>query len=386
MAEPTRPSPGSGEGPHGARAIRASFTILANTALLLIVVCLGLHVVLLAWYARERDNKAYYADLSPEVRANYAHMSPDDVDALLRATWNPGWLHEPWTGFRERARTSRFVNVDASGLRMNRAGESPLARLDGAIWVFGGSTTFGYGVADTETIPAQLEQLLGRPVVNFGRADYYSAQENVLLQQFLGAGFRPSDVWFLDGINERCDLELYQRELGILFDRTQATYRWDLAELVKPVSYAAGRLWSATSTGQKATREREARRWGQPCMKYGRTTPLAAVVSANLTVRSALCTASGVSCTTFVQPFAGTHGTLAGHNIDPQERAGLGTLFAQTEAAFRQSGARFVTHALDGSSRHAFVDPGHYSAWANRAIARTMADSLGMGRPSSAPR
>ena len=74
--------------------------------------------------------------------------------------------------------------------------------------MFGGSTTFGYGVTDIETIPSVLQQKLRASsskqvcVYNFGRGFYYSTQERILFSNLLVAGIIPELAIFIDGLNE----------------------------------------------------------------------------------------------------------------------------------------------------------------------------------------
>jgi lysophospholipase L1-like esterase len=77
------------------------------------------------------------------------------------------------------------------------------------IFVFGGSSTFGYGVADNETIPNDIQKLLAEQfperkiqVYNFGQGTYFSAQELRLFENLLLDGHIPDIAIFIDGINE----------------------------------------------------------------------------------------------------------------------------------------------------------------------------------------
>src|SRR6185369_12207002 len=102
------------------------------------------------------------------------------------------------------------VTVDPAGFRAGRD-QRPWppdpARFN--VFVFGGSTTFGYGVADGDTIASQLQPLLARhgrdvAVYNFGRGYYYSTQERILYEQLLAGGFVPALAVFIDGLNDFC--------------------------------------------------------------------------------------------------------------------------------------------------------------------------------------
>jgi hypothetical protein len=77
------------------------------------------------------------------------------------------------------------------------------------VFWFGGSTAFGVGVPDDQTIAAALQralapQIAGKPVAvyNFGRPGYFSVQEGIFLQNLLRAHARPDLAIFLDGLND----------------------------------------------------------------------------------------------------------------------------------------------------------------------------------------
>ena len=87
---------------------------------------------------------------------------------LLNETWiNNGWQYETRTVFKETPREGQFVNVSKLGFRRNEVNhplDSSILDLDKnqknkLVYFFGGSTTFGYGVQDSHTIPAQLENI-----------------------------------------------------------------------------------------------------------------------------------------------------------------------------------------------------------------------------------
>jgi hypothetical protein len=145
------------------------------------------------------------------------------VDRLLRAY--PGWSrddltaflleddtiseYESYTEFRPKPKTGRFVNVTAAGFRQIEPRQPWPPPADATpIFVFGGSTAFGAGVPDAQTIPARLQAHLaagrcaGVAVYNFGRPNYFSTQERVLFQQLIAAGFVPKVAVFLDGMND----------------------------------------------------------------------------------------------------------------------------------------------------------------------------------------
>lgn len=101
------------------------------------------------------------------------------------------------------------MNTDSNGLRLVRdQGPWPPTPAARNVFVFGGSTTFGFGVADFETIPSLLQEQLnsrlggGVKVYNLGVGGYYSSQERVRFERHLANGIIPETVVFIDGLNE----------------------------------------------------------------------------------------------------------------------------------------------------------------------------------------
>jgi lysophospholipase L1-like esterase len=140
----------------------------------------------------------------------YPGYTRDDVRELLRETWTRRPVFEPFLVSRERKFRGRFVNVSPEGFRLVKD-QAPWppdpARLN--VFVFGGSTAFGYGVADEDTIASALQSELGPAAAprivacyNFGRGGYYSTQERIQFEQLVAAGLAPDVAVFVDGLNE----------------------------------------------------------------------------------------------------------------------------------------------------------------------------------------
>jgi hypothetical protein len=96
------------------------------------------------------------------------------------------------------------VNIDEHGFRRGSGSQDwpPTARH--TVFVFGGSTTFGYGLPDNETVASSIQRLLGPDwaVYNFGQSNYYSTQEMLLFERLLQQGVKPDVAIFIDGMND----------------------------------------------------------------------------------------------------------------------------------------------------------------------------------------
>lgn len=363
---------------HFVKSLGATIVIVSISLLLLLLVNIGFHLNNMHNIKKIIQNQTgentvdwlvVAEGLSEYRKSSYAYLSANQVANLLFYTWDPsvaGWEYEPLLGFKEKARTSQYVNVTKDGIRTNANQEFKLEQLQQSIWVFGGSTTFGYGVADNETIPAYLEKIIGgTKVINLGRGYYYSRQENIYLVNLLAAGFRPKKVIFIDGINERCNLGIYQTQLSRLFEKAQSRYSWEYMELVKPFFVWANKSDVVIDRGEinKAMSV-------DKCENYGKSQPLNAVLDTILIERQAICSAFNITCNTYLQPFAGVHGNhFDRSSLSDETKEILKRRYKLLAPTFTKNGAISLTSSLDDVQGHAFVDNVHYNRRANEAIA-----------------
>jgi hypothetical protein len=181
--------------------------LLLNSLLvfvLLNLVCWGL------WAFHDRTPRsqkldAYGIEMLQQV---YPGWAPEALAALLLEDDTVS-EYEPYTQFRPKTKTGRFVNVAPEGFRRVEGQRPWPPGVDIlSVFVFGGSTTFGAGVADARTIPSRLQAHLDAhrcgdaAVYNFGRPQYFSSQERVLFKQLIVAGFVPKVAIFVDGLND----------------------------------------------------------------------------------------------------------------------------------------------------------------------------------------
>ena len=96
------------------------------------------------------------------------------------------------------------INVNSDGFRGNELQEEPNYR----IFVIGGSTTFGVGTMDNESIPSFLQQIINKnfgndeiEVINAGIPKAYSYTENYLIKNKI-LDFEPDMLIIYDGSND----------------------------------------------------------------------------------------------------------------------------------------------------------------------------------------
>jgi len=148
-----------------------------------------------------------------ERGVGYANDVLDDFYDLTAQ----GFVYQPWVQFSEPPFRGRRVSVELDRLgfpmrHTTNAATSTDSRDTVDVFVFGGSTTFGYHVADEDTWPSQLAQVLNDGasgtrllprvrVNNYGRGYYNPSQELGLFLDLLKTGHRPALAIFMDGVN-----------------------------------------------------------------------------------------------------------------------------------------------------------------------------------------
>ncbi|MBI4964796.1 MAG: SGNH/GDSL hydrolase family protein [Desulfomonile tiedjei] len=157
-----------------------------------------------------------YRGFHESLTALHPGMTKEQISRLIAETRRLTQGYDCYTQFKENPCAGEYVKVDARGFRPI-GNQKPWPPPDGEfiVFVFGGSTTFGYGVADDSTIASHFQELLAArygvsaSVYNFGRGSYFSVQERLLFEKLLLAGFVPNMAIFIDGLN---DLTLYDGE------------------------------------------------------------------------------------------------------------------------------------------------------------------------------
>jgi hypothetical protein len=140
----------------------------------------------------------------PEFLRNvYPGKSDEDIRELLLL--RQPFANHPVLEFQELPQRSKHYNVGFEGIRYDSyvTRSNAPGKINGAIWVLGGSTTFGQGVSDNETIPYYLNRLdPGNTYINFAVHAYHQSNEIEKLVLLLRKGYVPKKVIFIDGLND----------------------------------------------------------------------------------------------------------------------------------------------------------------------------------------
>jgi hypothetical protein len=186
------------------------------------------------WFSKDKYHVSHgYSTQS--LRIVYPDLTDAERTALLTEIWVRPMVYAQFMEFKEQPIHGKYVNVSERGFRVNPPqGPWPIDPKNYNIFVFGGSTAFGYGVADDQTIPYYLQARLAKSnhgdrqicVYNFGCGFYYSTQERIQFEQYLQNGIKPDLAVFIDGLND-----FYQAS-GVLPFTPQLTKAMDPHNLV----------------------------------------------------------------------------------------------------------------------------------------------------------
>lgn len=204
------------------------------------------------------------------------------------------WQVHPWTGMILRPFQGQYLNIDENGFRRTVASSEAAAdKPPLQIWTFGGSTLFGWGLADDYTLPSRIQGLLQDQfhqhqvqVSNFGVPWYYSSQELALFVAHLRVLEPPDIVLFLDGLNEVQYLRDSNNQLPLI-SRLSLTWESQIAKFTQPdkqpwvtlnPSFPPSRI--ARQLGIQVLYEDMAWQGG----KFAYLQPIAETIEANMTI------------------------------------------------------------------------------------------------------
>jgi hypothetical protein len=188
--------------------------LLSGVAVTLLITVIGLGVVEYGagWALKLiRDKRPSFAISYSldDYRKLYDAEDPARYIQIQSESWRQSdTIYSPFVEFRMTPYKGRYFNITEDGYRPNGAEPQDLAAPGPKVFLYGGSTAMGIGVADDETIAAYAQAALkaaGRAdiqVFNFGVVSYFSTQERIALERQLTAGQKPDVAVFVDGLND----------------------------------------------------------------------------------------------------------------------------------------------------------------------------------------
>ena len=154
--------------------------------------------------------------LTPYNPENQKKVRPDSSDAFndlvtKETALSNVYEYEPWVEFKNIDYKGTYMNIsDKVRKSIPESYINPASTDTILIYFFGGSTMFGFNVADFETIPsyfvdaykAKYPNAKSIKVVNWGCPNYYSYQELMLFTKLLIENHKPDIAIFFDGLND----------------------------------------------------------------------------------------------------------------------------------------------------------------------------------------
>ncbi len=364
--------------------------VFLNTLLLSAV------VLCLLWGALELRHKLSgrgHVVLSDVIKLESFSLTPPDVAKATAAEFDAyadtqPFVFNPWTTFMLAPVKGQYLNV-VEGPLFNHRITPGSATGDGSfkIWCFGGSTLYGFGVPDDQSVPSHLARILnergqlgGVEVVNYGQPYWFSGVELAAYNALLTEENKPDIVIFLDGLNDMAHLvagrttPFFADQGNVAWERRRNDARrllpWLSINESFPLTRVARYLQNVAGETQDDVgvfRERNSFTASQ----------VSAAFFNNMRKARVLSEAFGVRSIFLLQPVP-WFGSYATEDVDTS--FGFGSkqvaIEAYTEMA-AQFGDRQDAFSLQGvlwDHPAPFVDNIHYSDDANRLLATEIAD------------
>ena len=194
----------------------------------------------------------------------FPEIAPKEINSFLNETWVVTQEYAPFYQIKSAHTQGKYLNVHESGFRYlgsQQAGWPPSDPTHKVVFVFGGSTTFGSGVSDENTVPSFIQKALREKfpnktldVYNFGTGSHFSTQERIMFDQLLAKGFVPNLAIFIDGLNdsyfwsgEPAHTSWYQNMSQIIQDyswRFDATFHFVHWLKALPLGRLSAKIWT----------------------------------------------------------------------------------------------------------------------------------------------
>jgi len=266
-----------------------------------------------------------------------------------------------YVGWRRRDFAGRYINV-VGGYRVT-PGTAPNGPIFG---VFGGSTIWGTGVADADTIPAEIAHAVrdAYRVQNFGEAGFNVFQDYIEFYQSIRAAHAPTVAVFYDGINDTyascvnpgrtgATLEYARMKEKIEYRKASELRLGDVAEVVSQALFP-----QASPSRYRCDDDRQAQEVASAMVKTWRSI-------------QDLGERAGTRTYFFLQPVAFVGSSDVGYlRLNEAARSSYQRVYAHIAEEVRVQGLRRfqdLSSVLSDGGQH-FIDFAHLRAEANHRI------------------
>jgi len=214
------------------KCLRALKLIAINAAVFLALVLSANFVLWITFEDRDYWSGGYHdsrADLPNYAGQDWARNHFKEFNSLKST-------YRSYYGWRRSAFEGETINIESSGRRRTSSGGDGFR-----IGFFGGSTMWGTGARDNETIPSLVARKLGVQAVNFGESGWRAHQSLNRLMEVYIAGETLDIVVFYDGVNEvahgcRAELEPFSHaRQGLIAERLNLSFSKNLRSFFAPI-------------------------------------------------------------------------------------------------------------------------------------------------------
>lgn len=294
-------------------------------------------------------------------------LNENDLVLLQNETWRKDYkfIFVPFIGHSEIDKKGKFVNFT---IKNGRAINRP-KNCEKNIYVYGGSTTFGYNVTDYQTIAAYLQQGLrnDKCVYNHGRAGFNSTQENNLIFSHLEEGRKIDFAIFLDGVNEVCGGHQFANQLEANFSKLMEKpyYLWKDSTRTFVYSLPLYQLYLKFFDSDWLTNVNNKEYLSlETCEKK---IPLNVLFENRLKLRNSICESFKVNCYTFLQPMPGASGKRSSSITVESEK-----FFKKKYSILKKAKGNFIdiNYILNANNNVSYIDNVHYTPETNEKIAQ----------------
>ena len=361
------------------------FKIIIITFFLFLVLNL---IIIISWPIYINNKFKTYNPYSSEILKNLK-MSEADARQLYIETWiDRSFSYSQFLEHVEGEIKGKFVNVDKNfGRKVNNPDNCKKN-----FFFYGGSTTWGYNVADDQTIPSYFLEVLKKNnyndfcVYNFGGGSYFSTQENIRFQKHLiTQKIKENDfAFFIDGHNESGFRKTRATDyLTEAFKPANKKF-WDMYKLTLPTFIKSLPIVQLSNRLLKKfiniDFDKNVGRAGSILLF---PEDLLSVYEKSVNIRKGICDVEKINCFSFLQPFATVHGiyftTRDGIKIETGGKLGnapeIGTLGSLDPLKSKYhilktaKGIVDISSSLDSMKNLSWVDGSHYSPDASSLIA-----------------
>ena len=234
------------------------------------------------------------------------NLTKDEALKLYLETWQRERMfdYDELTSLRESLSIGQYVNINKNSGRLISNNPNSCEKN---VFVYGGARIFGYDVTDNQTIPYYLREILKKNglnhcVFNFGRATFYSTQENILFQKHLLKNkIKENDLLiFLDGDNEKGNEKLFatnfiEENYISLHQKYWLLYKTGVKNFIEllPVTQLIEVLYNKTSFKKKKDKLKKKK-------VNNKSADIANVFDKNIKIRNAICLEYNLQCHNFL--------------------------------------------------------------------------------------